>query len=209
MLTEKTTIEENVQIQGQSRRLEGVLAYPADKASCSALIAGPHQFLGGDMHNNIVSTLLKALASEGAVTLAFNYAGVGESEGGPADWPAVMSAFWKDGTFPEEDDWADDVGSAIGSLRQWCDFPPVLVGYSFGCRTVVRNLHGSRAKAIILISPNPKRHAFEPLADCPVPLLLIHSDNDFTCGVSEMMADRKSTRLNSSHTDITRMPSSA
>lgn len=187
MLTETTIIEESVGIQGRGRMLEGILAYPADHTGCSALIVGPHPFLGGDMRNNVVNSLLKALASRGAVTLAFNYGGVGASEGGPADWPSVISTFWKEGAFPEENDWADDAGSAIAALRQWCDFPPVLIGYSFGCWTVVRNLEGLCAKAIVLISPNPKQHGFDELSSCPSPLLLIHSDNDFTYSVSEMM----------------------
>ncbi len=174
--------------------LQGVLSYPVDHPSGSALIAGPHPFLGGDMRNNVVRSLSKALTSQGAVTLTFNYGGVGESEGGPADWPTAISTFWKDGTFEEEHDWTDDTASALGALGQWCDFPPVLIGYSFGCWTVVRNLQRSRAKAIVLISPNPKQHAFEALSGCPVPLLILHSENDFTCAVSEIMTWFESVR---------------
>lgn len=188
MLIETTITEEKVYIQGRERRLDGLLAYSADTAACSAVVAGPHPFLGGDMRNNIVSSLRKALALRGAVTLTFDYGGVGASEGGPSDWPAVMSTFWKNGTFEEENDWADDTGSAMASLRQWCDQRLVLIGYSFGCWTVARNLHESGANAIVLISPNPKPHTFETLADCPVPLLLIHSDNDFTCSEPELVA---------------------
>ncbi|MFQ5494914.1 MAG: alpha/beta hydrolase, partial [Phycisphaerae bacterium] len=187
-------IEENVRIQGQRRMLAGILAYPPDQARAGALIAGPHPFLGGDMGNNVVSALLKTLASRGAVTLAFDYGGVGESEGGPADRPAAMSAFWKEGALPEEGDWADDAGAALAALRQWCDLPPVLIGYSFGCWTVVRHAQGSEAAAIVLISPNPRRHAFDALSGCPAPLLMIHSDNDFTCSVSEIMTWFESIR---------------
>ncbi len=194
MLTETAIIEETVRIQGQGRMLEGILAYPDERACGSALIAGPHPFLGGDMRNNIVSSLSKALASRGAVTLTFNYGGVGESEGGPTDWPAVISTFWKEGTFPEEHDWVEDTSSAIAALRQWHDSPPILIGYSFGCRAIADNLPESSAQAIVLISPNPKRHSFEQLSGCPVPLLLIHSDNDFTCGESEMIAWFESIR---------------
>lgn len=188
MLTETAITEENIRIQGQGRMLEGMLAYPDDRACGSALIAGPHPFLGGDMRNNVVSSLLKAMASRGAVTLAFNYGGVGKSEGGPADWPAVISMFWKDGTFPEEQDWIEDARSAIATLRQSCNLPPILIGYSFGCWALVSNLPESGAKAIVLISPNPKQHEFEQLSGCAVPLLMIHSDNDFTCSESEMIA---------------------
>ncbi len=194
MLTATGFVEENVRIQGCERMLSGLLAYPDVGADCCALIAGPHPFLGGDMRNNVVSSLSKALTSRGTVTLAFDYGGVGSSEGGPADWPSVMSTFWTKGSFNEEHDWADDAGSAIAALSQWCDFPPVLIGYSFGCWTVVKNLQGSGVKAIVLISPNPKQHSFEELSACPVPLLMLHSDNDFTCGISELMAWYESIR---------------
>ncbi len=174
--------------------LEGTLTYPAGHPCCSVLIAGPHPFLGGDMGNNVVSALSKALALRGAVTLRFNYGGVGASEGGPADWPKVMSKFWKDGTFDEEQDWVNDVGSALAGLRRWCDLSPVVLGYSFGCWTAVKNLRESNAKAIVLISPNPKQHEFEPLCQSQAPLLVIHSDNDFTCAAPEMMSWFESLR---------------
>lgn len=194
MLTESNIIEESVRIPGPGRELEGLLVYPAADASCSALIAGPHPYLGGDMRNNVVSSLLKTLASQGSVALAFNYGGVGASEGGPADWPSTMSAFWKDGAFKEEDDWVDDVGSAMTALKQWCDLPQVLIGYSFGCWAVARHLRETHIEAVVFISPNPSRHDFAELSACPAPLLLIHSDNDFTCSVPDMVKWSESIR---------------
>ncbi len=194
MLIETAITEENVRIQGQDRMLEGILSYPNDGACSSALIAGPHPFLGGDMRNNVVSALLKALVPQGVVSLAFNYGGVGGSEGGPTDWPAVMSNFWKDGTFAEESDWIEDTRSAVAALRQWCDLPPLLIGYSFGCWAIVSNLQELRASAIVLISPNFKQHAFDQLSECSAPLLLIHSDSDFTCSLSEVVAWADSIR---------------
>jgi len=187
MLTNTNIVEEKVRIKGSGRTLEGILAYPDGRPGFSALIAGPHPFLGGDMHNNVVISLLRTLASHGAVALAFNYGGVGGSEGGPADWPAVMSAFWKDGTFDEENDWAEDTRSAIKALQQWSHQTPVFIGYSFGCWTIAKHLQRSNAGAIVLISPNPKKHSFDQLSECTTPLLLIHSDNDFTCSAAEII----------------------
>ncbi len=186
--TEENVIEERVRILGRNRMLEGVLTYPTGRATCSVLIAGPHPFLGGDIRNNVVATLSKSLASQGAVVLTFNYGGVGRSEGGPTDWPAVMSEFWKHGTFKEEQGWAEDTDSAIFALRQWCASPPVLVGYSFGCWTIVNCLRKEKFQSIVLISPNHKQHTFTPLCICSAPLLLIHSDNDFTCSECETKA---------------------
>ena len=194
MLTDTSIIEESVRIQGRTRSLEGLLTYPGGEAQCSVLVAGPHPFLGGDMGNNVVHELAKHLASRGAVTLTFNYGGVGTSEGGPNDWPAVMSAFWNDGTFAEEHDWSVDAGSAITALHEWSDAPTVLIGYSFGCWAVVDQIAAAKPNAVVLISPNPKHHAFEALACCTAPLLLIHSDHDFTLDSSEMIAWFESLR---------------
>jgi uncharacterized protein len=188
MLTETAIVKEDVRIQGPGRVLEGVLAYPSARADCSVLIAGPHPFLGGDMHNNVVSTLLDALASQGAVALAFNYAGVGASEGGPEHWPTAMSAFWKRGSFPQERDWADDAGTAMKALQEWFSGSVVLIGYSFGCWAIMNHLRTSQTKAVVLISPNPSQHSFSSLSDCSARLLLIHSDVDFTCSLSETIA---------------------
>ncbi len=194
MLVETSIIEETVRIAGRGRTLEGNLAYPEDQPVFSALIAGPHPFLGGDRHNNVVRSLSNGLSLEGTVTLSFDYGGIGGSEGGPKDWPAVMSAFWKDGVFEEESEWVDDTGSAMASLRQWTDLPRALVGYSFGCWTIAQHLPESQAQAVVLISPNPHKHSFDRLSGCRVPLLLIHSDNDFTCDVSEMITWYESIR---------------
>ncbi len=186
LLTETGIIEERVGIDGHGRRLEGVLSYPSERVQCSALIAGPHPYLGGDMRNNVVAYLSRALTLRGSVTLTFNYGGVGASEGGPTDWSAAMSAFWQDGTFEGEGDWVIDTEAALTALQHWCDLPSVLIGYSFGCWTVAKNLDKSNPEAVVLISPNPLKHEFDGLTKCGAPLLVIHSDNDFACGAGEM-----------------------
>lgn len=178
--------EEKVAIHRNERSLEGVLVYAFNRGpTWSVLIAGPHPLLGGDMSNNVVTSLARNLAAAGAVALTFNYAGVGDSEGGPADWPAVMSEFWNKGCFQEEADWIEDTSAAIAALREWCDRPLVLLGYSFGCWTIAQHA-AIPSRALILISPNPKKHAFAGLDGCNTPLLVLHSDNDFACGADEI-----------------------
>ncbi|MFQ5424659.1 MAG: alpha/beta hydrolase [Phycisphaerae bacterium] len=174
---------------GTGRALEGRLAYPLDHQPvlCS-LIAGPHPLLGGDLQNNVVQALLAGLADAGAVALAFNYAGVGRSEGGPADWPAIVSAFWRDGRFDEERLWVEDAAAALTFLRRSHDRCPVLIGYSFGCWTAVNNLHAADPAAVVLISPNPTQHTFDALGDFDGPLLVVHSNNDFSCAETDLVA---------------------
>ena len=186
-------IEERISVDAPGRKLEGLLGYGlADTAAFAALVAGPHPLLGGDMDNNLVCALRRGLAANGGVTLAFNYAGVGASEGGPADWPTVVSAFWENGRFDEEEAWVADTSAAAETLTRLCDRPRVVVGYSFGCWTAAHCLDG--ASAAILVSPNPKRHDFACLSGSLIPLLVIHSDNDFTGTAAEISAWTASLR---------------
>ncbi len=181
--------EERVAIRRDGGSLEGVLTYAFDVApSWGVLIAGPHPFLGGDLKNNVVKALSRNLAAAGAVTLAFNYGGIGEGgEDGLTDWSAAISAFWKEGRIEEESGWIHDTEAAIVALHGWCDRPLVLVGYSFGCWAISENVGDQAACAVILLSPNPGKHAFDGLDRCDAPLLVLHTDNDFACGVDEVV----------------------
>lgn len=172
---------EQVPVDGAGRTLEGRLGYPVGgQPTWSCLILGPHPLLGGDLDNNLVTALSSGLAKAGCAALSFNYSGVGASEGGPEDWPAVMSEFWEKGCFDGERDWIVDADSALETLRGLCDEPLLVVGYSFGCFAASELLSQSAARAAAFISPNPKHHDFTALREFRGPLLVIHSDNDFT-----------------------------
>ncbi|RJP36941.1 MAG: hypothetical protein C4547_06485 [Phycisphaerales bacterium] len=187
---------ERTWLDGPAGRLEAVLAYPDDAApSLGVLINGPHPLLGGDLDNNVVCALLTGLADRGALALAYNYAGVGNSEGGPADWPAAIAQFWQEGTIPIENEWIDDARWAERALTAMIQAPRVIVGYSFGCWIASFCGRGDgppdgqaprHAAARILISPNPSKHDFSRLATDVLPLLIIGSDNDFTCTRDEL-----------------------
>ncbi len=181
-----TMTEERIAIDEGGRCLEGLLAYD-DQPRWSALIAGPHPFLGGDLDNNVVRRLLAGLATDGALALTFNYAGVGASEGGPRDWPAVMSQFWEEGRFEGEADWVEDTQSALSTLRSLSKRRLAIVGYSFGCWTVANCMATASASAAVLISPNPKRHDFSGLRASNTPLLVLCSDNEFACSKAEVV----------------------
>lgn len=182
-----SVVVEEVGVSGADRTLGGRFGYPANgQPTWSCLILGPHPLLGGDLDNNLVTALLFGLAEAGCGALSFNYSGVGASEGGPEDWPAVMSEFWEKGCFDEEGDWVVDGVSALHTIHRLCDERLLVVGYSFGCWAASEILSHSAARAAVFISPNPKRHDFASLSDFRAPLLVVHSDNDFTCTVDEM-----------------------
>ncbi len=187
---------ERTWLDGPAGRLEALLAYPDDAApSLGVLINGPHPLLGGDLDNNLVRALLTGLASHGMLALGYNYSGVGHSDGGPADWPDAIARFWDDGTIPIEQAWIEDAKAAQRSLTSMLDGSCVVIGYSFGCWVSSYCMSGGIAErgcadlpnsprapsTAILISPNPMKHDFSALASGNVPLVVIGSDNDFTC----------------------------
>lgn len=64
-----------VQLEGRLRPVDGEGPRPA------AVICHPHPLGGGNMHNNVVVAIAKALAARGVMALRFNFRGVGGSEG--------------------------------------------------------------------------------------------------------------------------------
>jgi alpha/beta superfamily hydrolase len=86
-------------------------------AAGAAVVCHPHPLYGGDMHNHVVSALVRGMTDAGAVTLRFDFRGVGRSEGSHAG----------------SDDERLDVAAAIDTVTALApDGPLVLAGYSFG-----------------------------------------------------------------------------
>ena len=180
-MNQANTIQERVRF-GQDGRLAGVLHYPASAAPRRAvLLCSPHPNFAGDMDNNVIRLLAEQMSSD-AVVLRFDYRGIGESR---INLPPGVSVF---------DYWADteqacnyaealaDTADAADELWRICGQRPLLVvGYSFGALTGTRTtLADARFAAMVGISPPLKRIAFEFLADCPKPCLMLSGEGDFS-----------------------------
>jgi len=176
-----------VTVASGAARVEGILAYPFERrVNRSALIAGPHPLLGGNVDNNVVRALRRALVHAGYAALSFGYRHPDALGDGARGWSAMTAGFWRDGRCDEEALWLEDARAAAGALRDWTQpAKPLLVGYSFGCCAVAACAATVDPAGVALISPNPRRHDFAPLATCAAPLLVVQSDNDFTCTLGE------------------------
>ena len=166
---------------GPDQYLAGVLGYPLDgDPKWAVMICSPHPNFGGDMENNVVAALAGRLSQE-AVTLRFDYRGVGGSR---IDLRPGLSVFdyWED--IEQTLDYREplaDTGAAVDELSLLTSgLPMIAVGYSFGAimgtRIAVRD---RRLVAMVGISPPLKRVGFEHLSDCRKPCLLVSGQDDF------------------------------
>lgn len=110
-------------------RLEGVLHLVEGEGQLpAAVICHPHPLGGGSMHNGVVVAISRALASQGVLTLRFNFRGVGASEGVHDNGRGER----------------DDVAGALDWLLAQPAVDPrrlYLVGYSFGACVGLAHAH--------------------------------------------------------------------
>lgn len=143
--------------------LEGILHRPVSPPFPAAAVCHPHPLYGGDMHNNVVVAVCRALAEAGIAGLRFNYRGVGRSEGKYGDGVGERA----------------DATAALAYLRQ---LPQVeqdkvgIVGYSFGA-TIALMAADELVTAVAAISTPAFSQGVPDLAiRCPT--LLISGEQD-------------------------------
>ena len=174
-------VEERIRFPSGALHLSGILAYPLEtEPTYAVLLCSPHPHFAGDMDNNIVRAAARDSA-ETAVTLRFDYRGVGDSE---IDLPQGLSVFdyWQEVEERQAyDDAIADVAAAGAALSSaGGSLPLAIVGYSFGCATGMRfALSEPGAAAIVGVCPPLTRVSFEFLARCPKPALFVCSRDDF------------------------------
>ena len=96
--------------------LDGEAAVPPAPWA-AAVVCHPHPLYGGDMRNNVVDALVRALSGAGVATVRFDFRGVGRSGGEHGDGETERL----------------DVVAAIDAVAPLAgDGPVLLAGYSFG-----------------------------------------------------------------------------
>ncbi len=175
-------VEEKVRIPSGELVLEGVLAYPQEDSPRQAvLLLAPHPHMGGNLDNNVVRHLAWCAAEDGAVTLRFNYRGVGESgialpEGlSRYDFFAKMEAERSYGPLLE------DALAAHRWLAKNANLMPMgpVVGYSLGAVLAGLMARESPVSSIIGIGPPNRRLAMDCFERCPAQKIFVGGDHDF------------------------------
>ncbi len=153
---------ERVEFTVGEATIEGELHLPAGTGPFPGVaVCHPHPVYGGDMNNNVVVTICRALVSQGVAALRFNFRGVGASGGR------------YDGTGGER----DDTVAALAWLSSREDIDPSrigLAGYSFGGGVALPVALGDeRVRRLMLVSPALSDSGWGELEKYPRPKLVV------------------------------------
>jgi alpha/beta superfamily hydrolase len=139
---------------GPAGLIEGLLDDPEASPRAIAVVCHPHPSQGGAMQNKVAYMLARACNDMGALSLRFNFRGVGRSEG----------AF--DGGIGE----TDDALAAIDWLTaQQPGLPLWLGGFSFGSYVALRAQSRRPVRRLVTVAPAVERFDTKDivLPSCP------------------------------------------
>jgi len=164
--------EERIFFEARGATIEGLLSLDKESRKGSVIICHPHPLFGGNMHNNVVTAIVRIAAMWDFTSLRFNFRGVGESTG----------------TFGGGTSEQEDVKGAVDYLEERKNPPAiVMAGYSFGAIAGLPiGSDDERVTALIGVAPPLEMFDFGFLRDCPKPKLFVSGDRDVICHPSKM-----------------------
>ena len=134
--------QKRIEFPGQGILLEGIFSLPKGEGPFGVVIVcHPHPLYGGNMDNNVVEAVCEGAGKQGLAWLAFNFRGVGRSEGNFS------------GGAGEKEDARAAISFAIHQER--VDGERIgICGYSFGSTIALGvAVEDDRIKAVAGISP--------------------------------------------------------
>ncbi|MGH8378595.1 MAG: alpha/beta hydrolase, partial [Gammaproteobacteria bacterium] len=151
----------NVSFAGEAGILEGLMDEPAMTASAVAVVCHPHPLQQGAMTNKVAYILARAFNDLGAVSLRFNFRGVGKSSGtfdnGIGEIADALAAM----------DW---IGARHPGLTLW------LGGFSFGAYIALRVQSKRPVRRLVTVAPAVERFDAASIELPVCPWLLIQGD---------------------------------
>jgi alpha/beta superfamily hydrolase len=158
-----------LRIESDGPSLEALLHLPEGAPPFpGVVICHPHPQYGGDMYNNVVGALVRAVTGIGAAAVRFNFRGVGESEGA-----------YDNGAGETQ-----DVLAALGALRSQPEVDAdrvALAGYSFGAMVMLRVASGRNDLRAVVSVANPTQRGPKVEIRMLAPTLFLVGDRDSYC----------------------------
>lgn len=155
--------------------LEARLVLPGSTGRFPAVVlCHPHPLYGGNMDNNVIGAVSRALAGAGITALCFNFRGVGLSRG----------------SFDNGRGEQEDAMSALSFLALRDELDPErlgVMGYSFGGMVALAvSDRDSRVKAVAAVSPVITPGAFR---ECSKPVYIVSGSDDSLIPSSEVLKE--------------------
>lgn len=158
-----TAAPERVLIAGEAGDIETLIEHPASTPRAVALCCHPHPLFGGTLTNKVIHTVARAFLAEGAITLRFNFRGVGASKG------------VHDGG---EGETRDVLRLATWARSRWPELPLWLGGFSFGAWVSLRVQSELLPALLVSVAPPVGRWDFSSVSPPQCPWLVIQGDRD-------------------------------
>ena len=147
--------------KSQDLNIEGLVS--EGRTRNGVVVTHPHPLYGGEMHSNVVESVVRAYGEKGYTTLRFNFRGVGKSEGG-----------YDNGTGEQE-----DVRAAVAFLGGLGKTSIDLAGYSFGAWVNAQCIESlTDVNRMIMVSPPVNFIDFSFLEYCAKIRLVITGSED-------------------------------
>jgi alpha/beta superfamily hydrolase len=154
---------EPLMLTGPAGGLQGLLDFPVVKPQGIAVLCHPHPLQQGAMTNKVTYILARAFNDLGAVSLRFNFRGVGKSAG----------------TF---DDGVGETGDALAAMdwlsARYPGLPMWLGGFSFGAYVALRAQSRRAIERLVTVAPAVERFGTTAIKIPHMPWLLIQGDAD-------------------------------
>jgi len=161
-------------IAGPAGSLECIAAFSGDTEPQSlAVICHPHPQHGGTFQNKVVYGIDKALVKKGALSIRFNFRGVGGSEG----------------EYDHGKGEVDDLLAVITRVRQaYPDLPLWLAGFSFGAYIAYQAHLIINTTQLLLVAPAVNLFDFVSLPAPKCSCLVIQGEEDEVINSQDVFA---------------------
>lgn len=137
------------------------------------IVCHPHPQHGGTMHNKVVTTLAKVFRNLGAVSVRFNFRGVGNSEGkydqGEGELDDLLAVC----------DWV---------LQERPDHEIWLAGFSFGAYIALKAASRIPVTKLVTVAPPVNHYHLEKLPPIECQWILVQGDRDEIVPAKEVFA---------------------
>lgn len=159
--------------RGPAGDLEGLVDMPERAPTALVVVCHPNPAQGGTMQNKVAYILARAFNDMGAVSLRFNFRGVGKSTG----------AF---------DNGVGEIGDALAAvdwfMAEHPGLPLWLAGFSFGGYVALRAQSQRPVQRLVTVAPAVQRFATSPIVPPVCPWLLVQGDADDVVAPGEVLA---------------------